>query len=112
MPADRIVQSHRQEVTSKGGRTDHPDGRPTAPPPPITRFSTGISLVGHLPGRASLSDRAFEHKERFSAPNVFCSFLYSSVVSSCLTATYLMLATFTVLSHFLPRQKSASADNK
>ncbi|KAK2192434.1 hypothetical protein NP493_31g02026 [Ridgeia piscesae] len=44
MPADRIVQSHRQEVTSMGGRKDHPDGMPPAPPPPITRFSTGITL--------------------------------------------------------------------
>ena len=74
MPADRIVQSHRQEVTSMGGRKDHPDGMPPAPPPPITRFSTGITLVGHLSGRVSLPDRVFEKKRRFLAPRVFRSF--------------------------------------
>ncbi|KAI0233800.1 CDK-activating kinase assembly factor MAT1 [Lamellibrachia satsuma] len=44
MPANRIVQTHRQEAISlAGSRKDLPDGMPKAQLP-TTQFSTGISL--------------------------------------------------------------------
>lgn len=69
MPADRIVQSHRQEVTSMvDGRKCHSDGMPSAAPPPTTRFSTGISLHpgkqhGFMPVPKEEVGQMYEYKD-------------------------------------------------